>query len=105
MNATTNTTINAAVTTTEEKNTILKWIEDAIAGTGRYCTSVKENKAIKIAINNYGISIGKCSDGSYGIELYIGNERSSKPMTFKSIKDAFIAFKDWFMKLWNNKAE
>lgn len=95
-----NTNETTVVNSEESKYNFLKWIEAAIQNTSSYITSVIDNKAITIAIKGYGVILGKQSDGSYGISIIYGEKR--KELTFKSIKDALVAFKDFIVKAWND---
>lgn len=90
--------MNTAINTNEAKNSIINAIEVAIKGTSNYISSTIDTKQVTISINGYGISIGKQSNGSYGISILMGDKR--KELTFKSITDALKAFKDFILTAW-----
>lgn len=93
------TTVNTNIETQSAFDKIIGSLEKAISNTSSYLNNMIETKQITIAVKGYGFSIGKQSDGSYGIAIIHGDDR--KELTFKSVVDLFKQLKDFIVQAWN----
>ena len=94
-----NTINNTNVSDIKILDKVITTIESCIRNTASYVSNTIETKQITISVKGYGISIGKQSNGSYGIAIIMGDKR--KELTCKSFVDALKAFKDFIMKAWS----
>lgn len=94
-----NTINNTNVNDIKTLDKVINTISNGIRNTSAYVYNTLETKQIEVSIKGYGISIGKQSNGSYGIAILMGDKR--KEFTFKSIVDALKAFKDYILSAWS----